>query len=114
MSSRLQESEDFSTFVDAQALRVDSKPAFQDGAWAEMALAGESRGLEKRFRQMAAYLAEAQRLSRTGSFGWNVASGELTWSAETFNILGYDQSLKPTLELVLKRVHPTDKGFVQQ
>jgi hypothetical protein len=53
-------------------------------------------------------------LSRTGSFGWNVITGELFWSKETFCIVGYDQGTKPTLELVLNRVHPEDLAFVQQ
>ena len=46
----------------------------------------------QKLRQSEAYLAEAQRLSRTGSFGWNVVTGELVWSDETFCILGYDRS----------------------
>ena len=69
---------------------------------------------EEALRRSEAYLAEAQKLSRTGSFGWNVSTGEIIWSEETFNILGYDQSLKPTLELVLQRVHPEDIDTVQQ
>jgi signal transduction histidine kinase len=69
---------------------------------------------EEALRRSEAYLAEAQRLSHTGSFGWNVSSGELIWSAETFSILGYDRALKPELELVLQRVHPEDLALVQQ
>jgi DNA-binding NtrC family response regulator len=59
-------------------------------------------------RSTQAYLAEAQRLSHTGSFGWNVSSGELSWSEESFRIFGYDPALKPNVELVLARVHPED------
>ena len=69
---------------------------------------------EDKLRQSEAYLAEAQRLSRTGSFGWNVATGALVWSEETFCILGYDQTIKPTLELVFKRIHPDDIAIVRQ
>jgi PAS domain S-box-containing protein len=58
-----------------------------------------------------AYLAEAQRLSHTGSFGWDVSSGKLYWSAETFRIFECDQS---TVELVLQRTHPQDRVRVQQ
>jgi formate hydrogenlyase transcriptional activator len=65
-------------------------------------------------RRSETYLAEAQRLSLTGSFGWNVITGELFWSKETFCIMGYDQGTKPTLQLVLNRIHPEDVGFVQQ
>ena len=33
------------------------------------------------------YLTEAQRLNRTGSFGWNVSSGEIFWTDQTFRTL---------------------------
>jgi PAS domain S-box-containing protein len=59
------------------------------------------------------YLTEAQRLSRTGSFGWNVASGEIFWSDETFRIFQVDQTAKPTLELIVQRTHPDDRAAVQ-
>ena len=61
-----------------------------------------------------AYLAEAQALSQTGSFGWNVDTGELLWSDETFQIFGYDRALKPTVERVLERVHPEDLRRVEE
>jgi DNA-binding NtrC family response regulator len=60
------------------------------------------------------YLAEAQTLSHTGSFGWNVSTGELFWSEESFRIFGYERTLKPTVQLVLERVHPEDVHLVQQ
>ena len=69
---------------------------------------------EEELRRSEAYLAEAQKLSLTGSFGWNVHSEKLFWSMETFCILGYDPGTNPTLELVLQRVHPQDRAFVQQ
>lgn len=69
---------------------------------------------EEALRRSEAYLAEAQRLSRTGSFGWNVSTGELIWSAETFRILAYDPTLKPSLQMVLERVHPEDTSLVQR
>ena len=61
-----------------------------------------------------AYLAEAQALSQTGSFGWNVDTGELLWSDETFQIFGYDRALNPTVERVLERVHPEDLRRVEE
>jgi DNA-binding NtrC family response regulator/PAS domain-containing protein len=61
-----------------------------------------------------AYLAEAQTLSQTGSFGWNVATGELLWSEESFRIFGYDRALKPTVQRALERVHPEDLRLVQE
>jgi K+-sensing histidine kinase KdpD len=59
------------------------------------------------------HLTEAQRLSRTGSFGWNVPSGEMFWSEETFRIFQSDHAVKPTLELIFERTHPDDLTAVQ-
>ena len=72
----------------------------------------EGKRAEDRLRRSEAYLAEAQRLSHTGSFGWTPSTGELHWSDETFRILGYDPSIKPTIEGVLQRVHPDDLAMV--
>jgi len=71
-------------------------------------------GANESLRRSETYLAEAQRLSLTGSFGWNLSSEELFWSKETFCILGYDEGTKPTLERVFQRVHPEDLVLVQQ
>src|ERR1700744_1244110 len=60
------------------------------------------------------YLTEAQRLSGTGSFGWNVASGEIVWSDQTFRIFGYDEATRPTVELIMQRTHPEDRAAVQK
>src|ERR1700681_3278162 len=74
----------------------------------------ERKRAEEALRQSETYLAEAQRLSRTGSFGWNVSSGEIYWSEETYKIFEYDRSVKPTLELTFQRIHPDDRDRVQQ
>src|SRR5260370_22988526 len=60
------------------------------------------------------YLAEAQRLSHSGTFGWKVHSGELVWSDETYRILGFTRETNPTLDLVFDRIHPEDLDRVQQ
>ena len=60
------------------------------------------------------YLTEAQRLSRTGSFGWNISTGEIFWSDETFRIFGCDPAAKPTLEVIFQRTHPDDRAAVQR
>ena len=65
-------------------------------------------------RRSEAYLAEAQRLSRTGSFGWSLPRGEIYWSDETYRIVGFDRATRPTFERVLERVHPDDRAFVQR
>ena len=61
-----------------------------------------------------AYLAEAQRLSHTGSFGWNPDTGEIVWSDETYRIFEYDCGTKPTLDMLVQRLHPQDRAFFQQ
>ena len=68
---------------------------------------------EGTLRSSQMYLAEAQRLSQTGSFGWNTHSGEIFWSEESFGIFGYDNTQSVTLEMILERVHPEDKVLVQ-
>src|ERR1700742_4820232 len=60
------------------------------------------------------YLAEAQRLSHSGTFGWKVNSGELLWSDETYRILGFTRETNPTLDLVFDRIHPEDRDRMQQ
>ena len=60
------------------------------------------------------YLTEAQRLSGTGSFGWNVSSGEMFWSDETFRIFECDRTTKPTVEFIIQRTHPEDRAAVRK
>jgi len=73
----------------------------------------ERRVTEEAIRRSEAYLAEAQRISHTGSFGCKASSGEMFWSEETFRIFGYDRDAKPAVEAILERVHPDDKAMVQ-
>src|SRR2546429_7635926 len=93
-----------------QALRKSEQELRQARDELEMKVAERTAEL----RRSEAYLAEAQRLSHTGSFGWKVSSGEIYWSEETFRIFQYDRTTKPTIELVLQRVHPKDAAFVKQ
>jgi len=74
----------------------------------------ERHRAEDALRRSEVYLAEAQRLSRTGSFGWKPSTDEIVWSEETSRIFQYDPTMKPTLELILQRVHPEDAALVQQ
>jgi PAS domain S-box-containing protein len=60
------------------------------------------------------YLAEAQRLSHSGTFGWKVRTGELVWSDETYRILGFARETNPTLDRVFDRVHSEDRDRLQQ
>jgi PAS domain S-box-containing protein len=60
-----------------------------------------------------AYLAEAQKLSRTGSIGYDVTTGEFFWSEETYEILGFDRSVEPSIDTAVERVHPDDRALVR-
>src|SRR5258706_6734402 len=70
--------------------------------------------LTQELRRREAYLTEAQRLSHTGSFGWRPDSGEIVWSGETYRIFEYDRAEKPTLSMVLQRIHPQGRALAQQ
>jgi PAS domain S-box-containing protein len=70
--------------------------------------------LTQELRRREAYLTEAQRLSRTGSFGWRPDTGEVVWSDETYRIFEYDRSVKPTIDSVAQRVHPQDRADFQK
>ena len=75
-------------------------------------ITARKRAEEALRHSQTAYISEAQRLSHTGSFGLNTTTGELIWSDETFRIFDYDAAAKPTLDMVLQRVHPDDRERV--
>jgi PAS domain S-box-containing protein len=74
----------------------------------------EQEQMTQELRRREGYLVEAQRLSRTASFGWSVSTGEIFWSEEAFRIFEYDRATKPTIDLLLQRVHPEDTALVKQ
>jgi PAS domain S-box-containing protein len=74
----------------------------------------ERRQAEDALRQSEAYLERAQELSRTGSFGWCPATGEIAWTKETFRIFQCDLATKPTIALLIDRVHPEDRATVRR
>ena len=80
----------------------------------QAAISLENAKLYSDLQRSEAFLADGQSISHTGSFGWNVLSGEIYWSEETYKIFEYDRAVKPTLELVFRRIHPDDRDLVQQ
>ena len=84
-------------------------------SWVDRRFAAQTVELqEQKLQRSEAYLAEAQRLSHTGSFGWMPPTGEILWSDETFRIFQYDRTAIPTVDLILQRVHPEDAAFVKR
>jgi PAS domain S-box-containing protein len=67
---------------------------------------------EQTLRQSEAYLAEAQRLSQTGSWAWNPTTGDITyWSEECYRVLGFDpHGAPPRFEAFFQRLHPDDQA----
>ena len=76
----------------------------------------ERKQAEEALRRSEGYLAEAQRLSQTGSWTYNPAMQKaLYWSEEMFRICGFDpQKAPPTSEAFLERVHPDDRQNVDR
>src|SRR5579863_10031582 len=78
----------------------------------------EAKRAEVELRRSKAHLADAQRLSHTGSAGMEAGTKRMFWSEETARIYGYAPGTEPTPELILQRVHPDDvdllKGVLEQ
>ena len=73
----------------------------------------EGKMTESALQRSQAYLAQAQELSRTGSFGWNVCTGDIYWSKETFRIFACDPATRPSTQLIVQLTHPEDRADVQ-
>ena len=71
-------------------------------------LEAQVRARTEELRRNEAFLAEAQRLSRIGSFSWRVPTDEFTWSRQLYRIYGVDPGANVTLELIRSRTHPED------
>jgi PAS domain S-box-containing protein len=71
----------------------------------------ERKGAEEALRRSEAYLAEAESLSKSGSWAWKTATREITyWSQGRYRLFGFDPAAGvPTLEAVLERIHPEDR-----
>jgi formate hydrogenlyase transcriptional activator len=80
----------------------------------QAAISLENALLYSDLQRSEAFLAQAQNISQTGSFGWSVPTGEIFCSEETYRIFEFDRATKPTVELALRRIHPDDRAFVQE
>jgi PAS domain S-box-containing protein len=70
---------------------------------------------EEALRRSEAYLAEAERLSHTGSWAWNISSGEMFWSLEHFRICGVDPAtFKVTVESATLLIHVDDRAAAEK
>jgi len=75
----------------------------------------ERKRAEAELRISEGYLAEAQRMTRSGSWAWNVRTGAVFWSQEIFRIYECDpEKTKPGWSFILQMVHPEDRPGVEQ
>jgi PAS domain S-box-containing protein len=80
--------------------------------WLNTDIEDRKRG-EQELKRSEAFLAEGQRLSRTGSFSWRVETDEITWSEQLRRIFEFDDNLPVTLERIGGRVYPDDLPLLQ-
>ena len=98
-------------------VRVAERTADLTRANEELSLKiAEHKRTEDKLRESEAYLAEAQRLSGTGSWARVSATGKMRyWSEECFRVLGFDpHDGPPPFETFLQRVHPGDQAKVRE
>jgi PAS domain S-box-containing protein len=73
------------------------------------------KAAEEALHRRQAYLATAQALNHSGSFAFNLTTGEIVWSEEMFRIYGYIPfSFKPTIEWIFQRMHSEDLELTKQ
>jgi C4-dicarboxylate-specific signal transduction histidine kinase len=67
-------------------------------------LAAQVRERTEELRRSQAFLSEAQRVSRTGSFSWRVVTDEITWSDELYRIFEFDPAIPVTPAMIRSRL----------
>jgi PAS domain S-box-containing protein len=77
-------------------------------------IAVERSRSEGALKRSEAFLAEAQRLSMTGSFSWRASTDEVTWSEQAHRIFGLTPGVLATIETIAARVHPEDRKSLQE
>jgi PAS domain S-box-containing protein len=110
------------------AVHVEARSSFAPGEWFETHIYPTDDGLavyfrdvterkraEDELRRSESCLAEGQRLSHTGSWAWNVSTGELFWTLEHFRICGVDpETFTLTIESARQLIHPEDRASANQ
>jgi diguanylate cyclase (GGDEF)-like protein/PAS domain S-box-containing protein len=74
----------------------------------------ERKHAEEALRRSEANLAEAQRIARLGGWEWDLKTGEVWWSDETYRIYGFEpHEFSPTLDYEAKMFHPEDRDLLR-
>ncbi len=80
----------------------------------QAAISLENARLYSELRRSDMYLAEAQRLTNTGSYGWPIGGGSIIWSDEARRIYGFEPGTKQTADDVLRIMDPEDRAFAER
>jgi PAS domain S-box-containing protein len=96
---------------------IDGRPIFMgtvqditENKLAEAAL----RASDAELRQAYSHLTEAQRISKTGSFTWDVQADEHNWSAEIRRIFSFGLDETISIQMIQAAVHPDDMAEVER
>jgi len=100
-------------------LRVVARPSGRQSGRLELVGAvtdiTERKRADAELRMSEGYLAEAQRMTRSGSWAWNVRTDAVFWSQEIFRIYECDpRENKASWSFILQMVHPEDRPGVEQ
>lgn len=91
---------------------TDERLVVLDLIASQAAISLENARLFSDLQRSETFLSQGQMISRTGSFGWSVTSGDFFWSKELYGILEYEPSVPPSAERAMERIHPEDRERV--
>ena len=102
----------FHAHITAKLLRLQGE---EDAAYLIYRDITERKEADDRLRRSEAFLAEGQRISLTGSWGWNPSTGKEVWSDQRYRMLGFvPGEVEPSIDLAMTVVHPEDRSRVRQ
>jgi PAS domain S-box-containing protein len=110
MTARRADGSEFPVELAITRIPLDGPPSFT-GYLRDIT---ERRQSEAELRRSEAFLAEAQQLSRVGSFSWRVATDEVLWSEQLYRIFSIDPRVRVTLDVIGDRIHPEDLSAFEQ
>ncbi len=74
----------------------------------------ERKKAEDDLRRSAVVVEQTQRAARTASLWWKPSTNEVRWSKQNYRLLQYPESMIPSVELIMARIHPDDRDFVAE